>query len=137
MPTVEHPRIRPGTLEDRAYQAAIAEAALRRPTLVVLPTGLGKTAVALRVIAETLRREPTRSILFLAPTRPLVLQHAKTLGGTLLAPAPLAWTGHVAPERRHAEGPGPRIIVATPQVIAHDLAKGTLLLGEFSLVVFD
>ncbi|HTT25901.1 MAG TPA: helicase-related protein [Thermoplasmata archaeon] len=137
MPTVEHPRIRPGVLEDRAYQAAIAGAALERPTLVVLPTGLGKTAVALRVVAETLRREPTRSILFLAPTRPLVLQHAKTLAETLLAPAPLVWTGHVAPEKRALEGPGPRVIVATPQVIAHDLAKGSLGIDEFSLVVFD
>jgi ERCC4-related helicase len=137
MPTVEHPRIRPGVLEDRAYQAAIADAALRRPTLVVLPTGLGKTAVALRVIAETLRLEPTRSILFLAPTRPLVLQHAKTLADSLLAPAPLVWTGQVAPGKRHADGPGPRILVATPQVIAHDLLRGELKVEEFSLIVFD
>jgi ERCC4-related helicase len=137
MPTVEHPRIRPGALEERAYQTAIVEEALRQPTLVVLPTGLGKTAVALRVIAETLRREPTRSILFLAPTRPLVLQHAKSLEAALLAPPPVVWTGHVAPGKRHLEGIGPRIVVATPQVIAHDLAHGTLRTEEFSVVVFD
>ena len=41
MATVEHPRIRPGVLEDRRYQGAIAAAAVERNTLVVLPTGLG------------------------------------------------------------------------------------------------
>ncbi|MFG1530664.1 MAG: DEAD/DEAH box helicase, partial [Thermoplasmata archaeon] len=74
MATVEHPRIRPGTLEDRPYQATIAAAAVDHNTLVVLPTGLGKTAIAERVIAEHLRRFPTRSILVLGPTRPLVVQ---------------------------------------------------------------
>ena len=134
---VEHPRLRPGTLEDRAYQAAIAEAALKRPTLVVLPTGLGKTAVALRVAAECRLREPTRSILFLAPTRPLVAQHARSLREALLAPDPVEWTGHVAPSRRAAGGEPPAVLVATPQVVAHDVAKGTLDLARFSLVVFD
>ncbi len=137
MATVSHPRIRPGVLEDREYQAAIAAAALRRPTLVVLPTGLGKTAIAVRVIAETLLRSPTRSILFLAPTRPLVVQHARSLAESLLAPEPIVLTGQVAPGKRSQPTPPPRIVVATPQVIAHDLAAGRLDLSEFSLVVFD
>ncbi|HEV2316049.1 MAG TPA: DEAD/DEAH box helicase, partial [Thermoplasmata archaeon] len=82
MATVEHPRVRPGALEDRTYQAGIAAAALAENTLVVLPTGLGKTAIALRVIAEYLLRQPTRSILVLAPTRPLALQHARSISTT-------------------------------------------------------
>lgn len=137
MATVEHPRIRPGVLEDREYQARIAAAALERPTLVVLPTGLGKTAIAIRVAAECLRREPTRSILMMAPTRPLVVQHARTLADALLAPAPLVWTGQISPQKRADPGVPPRIIVATPQVIAHDLQEGRLDLAEFSLVIFD
>ncbi len=137
MATVEHPRIRPGALEDREYQAHIAAAAYARPTLVVLPTGLGKTAIAVRVIAQSLLEAPTRSILFLAPTRPLVVQHARTLAETLLAPEPLVWTGVLSPTRRAAPAVRPRIIVATPQVIAHDLSAGRLDLDEFSLVVFD
>lgn len=137
MATVAHPRIRPGVLEDREYQAAIAEAALRRPTLVVLPTGLGKTAVAVRVLAEALRREPTRSVLVLAPTRPLVVQHARTLEASLLAPAPQVFTGHVAPSQRGGPVTPPRVVVATPQVIAHDLAAGRIQLSEFSVIVFD
>ncbi|MGI0151152.1 MAG: DEAD/DEAH box helicase, partial [Thermoplasmata archaeon] len=137
MGTVEHPRIRPGTLEDRAYQASIALAAWAQNTLVVLPTGLGKTAIALRLIAEALLKEPTRSVLVLAPTRPLVAQHARSVVDFLFAPAPIVLTGAISPERRQQMLKPPQIIVATPQVIANDVAKGEFPLGELSLVVFD
>jgi ERCC4-related helicase len=135
--TAEHPRIRPGTLEDRAYQAAIAQAAVDRNTLVVLPTGLGKTAIALRVAAEQLLREPTRSILFLAPTRPLVVQHAREVERSLFAPTPLVLTGSIAPDRRAELLHPPQVVVATPQVVANDLAGAGFPLETFSLIVFD
>ncbi|MGC2035487.1 MAG: helicase-related protein [Thermoplasmata archaeon] len=138
MATVDdHPRIRPGVLEDRLYQEHIATTALAHNTLVVLPTGLGKTAVALRVMAEYLRRYPDRSVLLMAPTRPLVVQHGRSVTGTLLAPPPVVLTGTVTPERR-AEGRGSAgIVVATPQVIENDLRNGTLDLSTYSLIVFD
>jgi len=135
--TVEHPRVRPGVLEDRLYQERIAETAVGHNTLVVLPTGLGKTAIALRVIAEYLLREPTRSILFLAPTRPLVVQHARSVASSLFAPEPLALTGAIPPERRAQLLRPPQVVVATPQVVANDLADGGFPLSTFSLIVFD
>jgi ERCC4-related helicase len=137
MTTVEHPRVRPGVLEDRLYQERIAESAVTHNTLVVLPTGLGKTAIALRVIAEFLLREPTRSILFLAPTRPLVVQHARSVASSLFAPEPLALTGAIPPERRTDLLHPPQVVVATPQVIANDLLEGGFPLSTFSLLVFD
>lgn len=137
MATVEHPRVRPGLLEDRLYQERIAEAAVAHNTLVVLPTGLGKTAIALRVIAQFLLREPTRSILFLAPTRPLVLQHARSVATSLFGPAPLALTGAIPPDRRADLLHPPQVVVATPQVIANDLLEGAFPLSTFSLLVFD
>jgi ERCC4-related helicase len=137
MGTVEHPRVRPGVLEDRLYQARIAEAAVEHNTLVVLPTGLGKTAIALRVIAESLLRAPTRSVLFLAPTRPLVVQHARSVAETLFAPPPLVLTGAIAPERRAELLHPPQVVVATPQVIANDLAAGSFPLSSFGLLVID
>ncbi len=137
MATVEHPRIRPGSLEDRLYQADIARTSVDHNTLVVLPTGLGKTSIALRVMAEFLLREPTRSILFLAPTRPLVVQHARSVAATLFAPEPLVLTGAIAPERRAALLRPPQVVVATPQVVANDLAQGNFPLDSFSLIVFD
>jgi len=137
MTTVEHPRVRPGVLEERDYQAAIARAAYDRNTLVVLPTGLGKTAIALRVVAERLLAEPTRSVLFLAPTRPLVVQHAREVARALFAPTPLVLTGAVSPARRGEMLQPPQVVVATPQVVANDLATGEFPLGTFALLVFD
>ncbi len=137
MGTVEHPRIRPEVLEDRLYQRTIAETAVERNTLVVLPTGLGKTAIALRVMAEFLLRRPTASILFMAPTRPLVVQHARSVASTLFAPEPLTLTGAVSPERRAALLRPPQVVLATPQVVANDLRIAEFPLDTFSLIVFD
>jgi ERCC4-related helicase len=137
MPTVSHPRIRPDVLEDRAYQSSIADAAIRANTLVVLPTGLGKTAIALRVAAEYLLRQPTRSILLMAPTRPLVAQHSRSVAQTLFCPPPLVLTGEISPERRQTLLSPPQVVVATPQVVANDLAQGNFPLSTFSLVIFD
>jgi ERCC4-related helicase len=137
METVAHPRLRPGVLEDRRYQAAIAEAAAGTNTLAVLPTGLGKTAIALRLIAEHLRRFPTKSVLFLAPTRPLVLQHAESVRTSLLAPPPVVLTGAVSPDARAVLLAPPQVVVATPQVVGNDLASGRFPLATFSLIVFD
>jgi ERCC4-related helicase len=137
MDTVSHPRIRPGVLENRLYQEKIADSALDRNTLVVLPTGLGKTAIALRVIAEHLLRFPLRSVLFLAPTRPLVVQHARSVAGTLFGPEPVVLTGSVSPEKRAALLHPPQVVVATPQVIGNDLTHGELTLDPYSLIVFD
>lgn len=137
METVAHPRLRPGVLENRRYQEAIAEVAAEANTLAVLPTGLGKTAIALRLIAEYLRRHPTRSVLFLAPTRPLVVQHAESVRSSILAPAPIVLTGAVGPAARADLLHPPQVVVATPQVVGNDLANGRFPLETFSLIVFD
>jgi Fanconi anemia group M protein len=137
MGTVTHPRIRPGILEDRLYQERIAQAAVGQNTLVVLPTGLGKTAIALRVMAEFLQRSPEETILFLAPTRPLVVQHARSIEATLLVPPPIVHTGTVTPQRRAEVRENAPVVVATPQVIENDLRHGTFRLENCSLLVFD
>jgi len=59
----------------REYQSRILETCLKNNTLVVLPTGLGKTLIALMLSIEKLKQRPGSKILFLAPTRPLVEQH--------------------------------------------------------------
>ncbi len=137
MPTVEHPRIRPGVLEERQYQATIAERAVEHNTLVVLPTGLGKTAIAIRVLAELLRRRPQESVLVLAPTRPLVVQHARSIARAVFAAEPIVLTGAITAERRASLLAPPQVVVATPQVVGNDLAAGRFPLERFSLLVFD
>ncbi|MDA4112774.1 MAG: DEAD/DEAH box helicase family protein, partial [Thaumarchaeota archaeon] len=66
------------TLQPRAYQQNIAEAASRANTLVVLPTGLGKTMVAMLVAKARLEKFPKGKVVMLAPTKPLVQQHYET-----------------------------------------------------------
>lgn len=57
---IEHPLIKPKTLEARLYQQIIAANALKKKTLCVLSTGLGKTAIAILVIAGILTKRMER-----------------------------------------------------------------------------
>ncbi|MFP4175248.1 MAG: DEAD/DEAH box helicase, partial [Halobacteriales archaeon] len=72
---IDHELLQDGVVEHRMYQLQLSSAALAEPSLIVLPTGAGKTTVALLVTAARLNREGGKS-LFLAPTKPLVEQHA-------------------------------------------------------------
>lgn len=58
----------------RQYQYDICQTALFRNTLVVLPTGLGKTFIAAVVMYNLYRWYPRGKVIFMAPTRPLVAQ---------------------------------------------------------------
>jgi len=66
--------IQPDSIELRQYQLNIVKTAEKENTLIVLPTGMGKTIIALMLIAKFLKNK-TNKILFLAPTKPLVTQH--------------------------------------------------------------
>jgi len=134
---VTHELLRRGAVEERAYQVNIAKACLGRPTLVVLPTGMGKTVVAAMVIAETLRRKGGR-ILFLAPTKPLVEQHAASLRDVLVVDRIALFTGEAtSPEERELLWRENKIVVSTPQVIRNDLRAERFTLEDVSLIVFD
>src|SRR3989449_7605880 len=128
-----------GGTEAREYQRAIAKSALTANTLVVLPTGLGKTIVALLVAAERLTAHPQSKILILAPTRPLVLQHAqffkehfpdKNAKSTVL-------TGETPAPSRETAFDDSTIIFATPEVIRNDVSADRYNLRNVSLIVFD
>ena len=97
-PTISHPLISPGAVARRDYQVAIAREALKRNTLVILPTGMGKTVVALLVAADRIAAAPKDKILLLAPTKPLVEQHAKFFAETLLDSRVATFTGESPPE---------------------------------------
>ena len=71
---IEKKFVKKNAIERREYQVNLANQAMKENCIVVLPTGLGKTTIALLVIAEFLSRG-RGGILFLAPTRVLVNQH--------------------------------------------------------------
>lgn len=143
MTCITHPLIRPDTLESRSYQLSIAMHALEGNTLVVLPTGLGKTAIALIVAASRLHNEGGR-ILVLAPTKPLVEQHRSFFERFLLlpggpgAPSPLVmFTGETPPEEREQGWRSATVCFATPQVVKNDLIAGRYTLDDVTLMVVD
>jgi Fanconi anemia group M protein len=130
--------IRPNTLEERKYQLELSEMCFLENTLVVLPTGLGKTAIALLTISKFLSKDLRSRCLVLAPTRVLVHQHYKFLLDHLdLEPDQIGMlTGEDSLEARN-EAWKKKVVCATPQVTVSDIRRGKCDLGSFSLVVFD
>ncbi|MDI6811748.1 MAG: DEAD/DEAH box helicase, partial [archaeon] len=133
---ISHPLLKEGVVERREYQIAIAEEAKKDSLMVVLPTGLGKTTIALLVIVDRLERG---KILFLAPTRPLVEQHSAFLKEVLKLDASLihAFTGSVLADKREKLWESAKIIVSTPQIIENDLLSNRIDLSEVALLILD
>src|SRR3990170_1876846 len=77
-PSVLSPMLRADRIQEREYQVKLAEEAGRQNSLLVLPTGLGKTVVACYVIAAKLTATDGRALI-LAPSRPLADQHRASL----------------------------------------------------------
>lgn len=136
---VVHELLRPSRVQARLYQLSIARRALLDSTLVILPTGLGKTVIAALVALEVLKRgfSGKRKVLMLAPTKPLVEQHARTLRDLLVGPSVIALTGAQGVRQRAAAYADHQVIVATPQVVRNDLSLGRFDLSEFGLLIFD
>ena len=128
-----------GVLEDRGYQRQLAEAALRTHTLVCLPTGLGKTAVSLLVTAERLAGDVVNKSLLLAPTKPLVQQHAEFYREALEVPDDevVVYTGDTRPDSRADLWSGARIVAATPEVVENDLVGSRIDLSDVVHCTFD
>jgi len=123
----------------REYQNKILQTVLNHNTLIILPTGLGKTLIALMTCIELLKKEPTKKILFLAPTKPLVEQHLKYFKDNLdpLFADMQILTGQIKPESRKKIWEESSIIFATPQTIANDLKKNLYNLKEIILLIED
>ena len=144
MTFISHPLIRPESIESREYQLSIAMRALDGNTMVILPTGLGKTAVALIVAASRIYNEGGR-VLMLAPTKPLVEQHLRYFEKYLVAKSPegpevspfVMFTGEAPPAERTADWNRASVIFATPQVIKNDLIAGRYTLADVTLLVVD
>jgi Fanconi anemia group M protein len=136
-PFVEHSLLKPDTMEQRLYQTSLARRALSGNTLVVMPTGLGKTNVACLMAAELLGRDKGGKILMLAPTKPLAQQHLATFKSFLKLDddAFALLTGEVSEKKRRNLWLDSRVITATPQTIESELGKGLDLTDVMLLIV--
>jgi len=122
-------------LERREYQVQIASTASKANTLVVIPTGLGKTIIAI-LVAEK-RLELNGKVVVLAPTRPLVIQHYTAFKNHFTDSACIHLTGQIHPHERVGLWTESQFVFATPQVVANDIRAGRYSLTEVCLMVFD
>jgi len=126
-------------IEPREYQKQIYETCKDKNCLVVLPTGIGKTLIALMLAINRIKKFPGSKIVFLAPTRPLAEQHlayfTKHLP-ELFAQLDL-FTGKVEAEKRKEIWERAEIIFSTPQCIANDLKNNLYGLEGVSLLIED
>ncbi|RLI34777.1 DEAD/DEAH box helicase [Candidatus Bathyarchaeota archaeon] len=132
-----HPLLKPEKLEYREYQAKIWETCLKGNCLVVLPTGLGKTVIAILTAAERLRLHPEGRIIVLAPSRPLAHQHYQKFKEAFNLPEEnfTLLTGETPPAKRG--NLKARLVFATPQALENDLLAGRISLENVVLMVFD
>ncbi|MBI2045691.1 DEAD/DEAH box helicase [Candidatus Pacearchaeota archaeon] len=123
----------------REYQQKILETCVEKNCLVVLPTGIGKTLIALMLTVERMKKFPGEKVLFLAPTKPLAEQHleyfkkhlAELFGNLQL------FTGAVNANSRKKIWQNADIIFSTPQCIANDVKNGLYELSGVCLLIED
>lgn len=113
----------PNNLPLRSYQHSIVQAALYRNTLVVLPTGLGKTFIASVVMYNLHRWYPQGKLIFMAPTRPLVSQQIAACQKIMPFPPEdmVELTGRLQRAKRVELWRSKRVFFATPQVVQSDM----------------
>ncbi len=126
-------------IKPREYQQKIFESCKENNCLVILPTGTGKTLIALMLAVERFKKFQTEKILFLAPTKPLIEQHLEYFKKNL--PENFAdmqlFTGKTPAKKRKEIWQTAEFIFSTPQCIANDIKNNLYDLSEVSLLIED
>jgi len=125
--------------EPRLYQESIFNTCTKHNTLVVLPTGVGKTAIFLMMAAYRLNMYPKSKVLLLGPTRPLIDQYAQVFEKYFeIDKSKIAiFTGFVSPEKRAELWKTSQIIFSTPQGLENDILSNKIDISDISLLGFD
>ncbi|MBU2406477.1 MAG: DEAD/DEAH box helicase [Nanoarchaeota archaeon] len=121
----------------RLYQETILHTCSKNNCLVVLPTGLGKTKIAILTAVSRLQNYPNSKILVLTPTKPLANQICQEFKECTDIENITLFTGIIPPETRKELWKENTVIVSTPQCIENDLINNNISLKDTSLVVFD
>ncbi len=123
----------------RAYQLSILETSKKSNTLACLPTGTGKTKIAIMLAIDRLNKFPDSKVLICSPTKPLTNQIAEEFkSSTTINPALVSvLTGALPPEERKKFWQISKVIAATPQTIENDLASNKISLDDVSMLCID
>ena len=116
----------------RNYQNSILETAKNSNTLVILPTGLGKTNIAILLAIHHLNKSPDSKVLITAPTKPLASQLCNEFKNKTNIEKITLLTGAITPNKRKDIWNSSTIIAATPQTIAKDIENKRVNLNEVS-----
>src|SRR3989344_9508039 len=86
----------------RSYQVAISNQASNNNTLVVLPTGMGKTSIAILTTINRLNNIENSKVLICTPTKPLSNQiHQEFINHTNIPEQRISLlTGSLKPDKR-------------------------------------
>lgn len=133
---VIHPFLRKNIVIIKDFQTTILRSInTSESTLLILPTGKGKTVIALLF---SLRFLPANRILFLSPTNILVNQQFLFFKNTLLEKIPVEKI--VCNDKDRVEKINNNtntFIFSTPHIIFNDFRDGKIDLNSFDLIIFD
>lgn len=104
--------------------------------MIVAPTALGKTIIAVLIASDRLEKVKHSKILILSPSKPLAIQHENSFREFLNVPC-TSITGAVKTDERVKRWEESQVISATPQTVESDLLNGRYTLDDVSLIVFD
>jgi len=126
-------------ISPREYQKQIYLTCSKKNTLVIVPTGLGKTLIALLLTIDRMLKFPDSKILFLAPTRPLAEQHFSYFKKHLpeLFAQMDIFTGKTPAEKRKELWQNSDIVFSTPQCTGNDIKNNLYTLENVSLLIED
>lgn len=126
-------------ISPRKYQQEIFQSCIDKNCLVVLPTGLGKTLIALMLVIKRMELFPGQKAVFLAPTKPLAEQHLKYFKNHLpeLFGQLELFTGAVNAASRKKIWQTADIIFSTPQCVANDVKNNLYDLNDVCILIED
>lgn len=123
----------------RTYQQSIFANSLNKNSLVILPTGLGKTVIAV-MLSVYYFNQNNKKILFLAPTKPLVEQQEKSFQTFFSNSKDFKFqtlTGLVSPKKREGLYKETDFVFSTPQLIENDIVNNIIDPKDFALAIID
>ena len=123
----------------RDFQKNILKTCIEKNCLVVLPTGLGKTLIALMLTIKRMEKFPGEKVILLAPTKPLAEQHLISFKKHLpeLFGDMQLFTGAIVANQRKKIWQTADIIFSTPQCVANDLKNKLYNLQNVCLLIED
>ncbi|MDE1870756.1 MAG: DEAD/DEAH box helicase [Candidatus Micrarchaeota archaeon] len=124
-------------MEFRDYQSKIIASIFSgKNTLVIVPTGKGKTVMEIFSAAKAISEG--KKALFVASTRPLVEQHYNESANAFRDNGRIAiLTGETRRKDRDGLSSKADIIIATPETVLNEAKKGNLKLDVFGMLIID